>query len=85
MDAYTALIFKNHEEFEMYNKTTNLNSVRVALSEDYEIVVFIRTQVPIPTGLLTVKTSKDREIVIRIKSGFTKIEDSEDQYKEFYS
>jgi len=72
MEAYTALIFNSHEDFEMYKQKVNLKPENIALSENLLVTVLIKTELLIPSGLLTVKTSNGGEITIQVSSGFMK-------------
>jgi len=72
MEAYTALIFNNHEDFEIYKKAVNLKPENIALSKDLLVTVMIKTELIIPSGSLIVKTSDGREITIKVSSGFMK-------------
>ena len=85
-DIYTTLTFENSEEFEMYDNAVNLSKYdttlnnrkfsNVGVNKDYKITVFIRTDIPLPTGILTANTRSGKEIKIRVASGRPRIVDS---------
>ena len=57
-DIYTILTFKNHEEFEMYKNAIGLDYRNMALRmKDYKLTVIIKTEIPLPTGILIGKNS----------------------------
>jgi hypothetical protein len=101
MNTYTtALIFNSHEEFEAYETATKramrkLEITDVGLSKDLKVTVLVKTNLPIPSGLLTVKMKDGeqiREITIRVSSGIARLSSQTSQdflksvesVKEFY-
>ena len=76
MDVYIALTFDNSEDFEVYRNTIQSKNLGYTLDKETlkdpknpRITVLIKTEFPIPSGLLTVKTNTGREIKIHVASG----------------
>lgn len=70
MDAYVALGFQNHDDFEVCNQRMNIKPDNAAISEDGMFTVLIKTEkIMIPHGTLVVTTDRGRRIFIRVTSG----------------
>ncbi len=71
MSMYTLLTFKNHEEFEMYRTSVDLKSSNMALRmTDCKLTALIKTELPLPTGILIANTISGKEIEIKVSSGY---------------
>jgi hypothetical protein len=69
-DIYTTLTFKNHQEFEMYKNAISLDNRNMALRmKDCKLTAIIKTEIPLPTGILIAKTRSGKEIEIQVSSG----------------
>ena len=74
---YTTLTLKNHEEFEMYKNALDTQGVRVCLDnrnmalrmKDYKLIAVIKTEFPLPTGILIAKNRSGKKIEIQVSSG----------------
>lgn len=69
-NIYTTLTFKNPEEFEMYKNAISLDNRNMALRmKDYKLTAIIKTELPLPAGILIAKTRSGKEIEIQMSSG----------------
>ena len=69
-DVYTTLTFRNPEEFEMYKNAINLDNRNMALRiKDCKLTVIVKTELPLPAGVLIAKTKSGKEIQIQMSSG----------------
>lgn len=69
-DIYTTITFKNHQEFEMYKNAISLDNRNMALRmKDCKLTAIIKTEIPLPTGILIAKTRSGKEIEIQVSSG----------------
>lgn len=72
-DAYVVLIFKNEQDFFYCDKRMQIKSEHVALNQDGDISVLIKTEnIRLPQGTLNVLTESRRNICVKITSGFRK-------------
>jgi hypothetical protein len=79
---YTALIFENPDDFEAYKNVMELMDLKPRRvfspknPKNLSITVLLK-MLPIPDGLLITKTSKGREVKIKISSGLFLSKDPE--------
>ncbi len=77
MSKYTALCFKNKEDFEICNHLMQAGSSDTAACSDGSLVVLVKTEGPlIPHGVLAVTTNRGRKIFVRITSGTEKSDEA---------
>ena len=69
-DIYTTLTFQSPEEFEMYKNTISLDNRNMALRlKDSKLTAIIKTELPLPAGILIAKTRSGKQIEIQVSSG----------------
>ena len=84
MTTYLILKFDNRKDFVAYSNTVKLELENLAYQvppKDPKFTVFIKTELPIPKGLLFAETNGGKKVVIEVSSCTIK-EDPWERQKE---
>jgi hypothetical protein len=71
MTTYLILKFDNREDFIAYSNTVKLTLKNIAYQvppNDPKFAVFIKTELPVPKGLLFAETNGGKKVVIHVSS-----------------
>ena len=72
-EKYMVLGFRSHSDFEVCNTLMKVSVEDVGTSADGLFVVIVKTNnILVPHGTLAVKTTRGREVSIRVTSGVAK-------------